>query len=665
MGNNNKPYLKYIKPVKSKEDYIKRRNRYKLISNGTRLSAMIFIGLYLLISVAGLLYGVNKFKGYLSDVPEVDDNVFDKVKTTLIVDSSGKTLMELGMNRVDELPMDEMSNRVKESLISVEDKRFYSHHGFDLIRLGKAVETSLRGNFGAEGGSTITQQLAKLSYLDQYEDTLERKSQELYLAWKLEEKYTKDEILKNYINKVYMGNGVYGMRTASLYYYGKELNELKPYELAIIVGTPNSPENYNPYGNEESVKYRRDTVLTIFKNNGLIDSKKYEEYLELPVNTGVIPPEENIKREFENLNKAPNYLATPLNSVIREAKELLPDLYTGGYVIKTSISESNQKYAHELVTTNKRVSYPDKDMLVSFIVLNNKTGKVEMMDGGSRNKTMDVNGYNYVTDLQRQSGSSIKPILDFAPYFEIKKGNPTDLVEDSPISYSDGTPINNYYRDYKGNITVQRALEESRNTTAYRLMLRTGIKESYDFANKLGMGFKDDERRESGALGSISNANPYKMARAFSVFASDGVYRTFPLIDEIEDSNGVVVHTTNRKGKTVMSKKGARNMTTILRGVITSDYGTAPELKLKNRYVAGKTGTTNYSDEEATMYNVSDRGAPDIWFVGYDSKYTVAVWVGYDTRKDHIKLKDQDKAKEVARDIWLNFVKENNTFKNK
>lgn len=655
-----------MKPVKTKKQYYKRRERYKLISGGSRFLVRAFITLYVIMLVCGGLYGVYVFQGMVEDAPELGDDILSNAETSLIVDVEGNTLMELGVSKVENLPKNEMSEDIKDAVTGVEDKRFYEHHGFDIIRLGKAVETTLRGNFGAEGGSTLTQQLVKISYLDQYEDSLSRKAQELYLAWKMEEEYSKDEILNMYINKVYMGNGIYGMRTASYYYYGKDIHDLEPYELAVIVGTPNRPEDYNPYGHEESAKNRRDTVLYIFNQDGKISDEQFAEYVELPISTNLITKEENQNREFENLNQVEGYLATPVNDAIKEAETQVEDLYTGGYTIRTTINKDKQKYGYDLVTKDKSnggyISYPDDEIMVSITVLNNETGEVEFMEGGSRNTVMDVHGFNYVTDLQRQPGSSIKPILDFAPYIE-SGGSPKDMVLDAPVSYTEGGEIFNYFMDYKGNMTVQRALEESRNTPAYRLMMQVGVDYAYDFANKLGMGYTPEERLESGSLGGLSNANPYIMARAFSVFPNSGEYKEYNTVTAIEDSQGQLIYRNQKSGESVMSAEGASKMTTMLRAVITSDYGTAPELKIKERYIAGKTGTTNYSDDEVLMYNVPDRGAPDVWFVGYDKKYTVAVWVGYEDRSGVIVLEDQDLAKEVALDVWKNYIKESNPIK--
>lgn len=184
-----------MKPVKTKKQYYKRRQRYKLITGWNRFLIRAFIVLYVVMLVCGGLYGVYIFKGMVEDAPELGDDILSNAKTSLIVDANGDTLMELGVSKVDILPKNEMTDDIKKSVTSVEDKRFYDHHGFDIIRLGRAVETSLRGDFGAEGGSTLTQQLVKISYLDQYEDSLSRKAQELYLAWEMEEKYSKDEIL--------------------------------------------------------------------------------------------------------------------------------------------------------------------------------------------------------------------------------------------------------------------------------------------------------------------------------------------------------------------------------------------------------------------------------------------------------------------------------------
>lgn len=639
--------------------YAKVRDKYMLISRGSRfiLRGMIFI--YFILLVVGGSLAFYYFDEMIADVPDIDnDALVDNMENSFIYDVDGNVIMELGVSKRDKLEKNEMTDEVRNAVISVEDKRFYEHHGFDIIRLLKAVQVSLTGGFGEQGGSTLTQQLVKLSFLDQYEDTLERKSQELYLSWQMEDRYEKDDILNMYINSVYMGNGIYGMETGSQYYYGKKFAELDYHEKALIVGIPNRPETYNPYADTEAAKQRRDTILYVYLNNGYITEQEYNTSVNTPVLEGVISYEDNLKREYHQLNEVEEHLITPVNKVIGDMEEQVDDLYVGGYHIYTKIDPEKQKYAYELVNTNNLVDYKDDEMIVSVALINNHTGEVEFVEGGSRVIDKEVSGYNYVYDLQRQPGSAIKPILDYAPYIETYGETAKTLVNDAPVSYTSGQEIGNYYGDFRGRITLEDALVESRNTPAYRVFYDTGFLESYEIANKLGMGFTEEQMLESGSLGGVPNANPFNMARAFSVFPNNGKYMSYSLIDYVEKGEEELIRNSN-SSKNAIKESTAKEMNTMLRSVVTKDNGTANELRMKDRYIAGKTGTTNFDEDEHINYNIPDRGAPDSWFVGYDDKYSVAVWIGFDNRSQYIPLENQEIPKEVAKEIWLNYINEN------
>lgn len=653
---------KFVESVDGKK-YARIRDKYMLISRGSRFILRGMVVIFFMMVVVGGGFAFYYFDKLLEGVPDIEsDALVDNMQNSYIYDKSGNIIMELGISKHDKLEMNEMTDEVRESIISIEDKRFYEHHGFDIIRLIKAVQVSVTGGFGEQGGSTLTQQLAKLSFLDQYDDTLERKAQELYLSWQLEDMYEKDEILNMYINTVYMGNGIYGMETGSQYYYGKSFAELEPHEKALIVGIPNSPETYNPYSNVEASKERRDTILYVYRNNGTITESEYETYVNTPLTEGIIAYEDNLDREYHKLNEVEEHLITPVNKVVGDMENEVDDLYTGGYHIYTKIDSEKQQYAYNLVNTNNIINYKDDDMLVSVALINNHTGEVEFVEGGSRTLDKEITGFNYVYDLQRQPGSAIKPILDYAPYIETYDAKASSTVVDSPVSYTSGQEIGNYYGDFGGRMTLERALVESRNTPAYRLFYDTGFIPSYTIANKLGMGFKEDQMLESGSLGGVPNANPFNMARAFSVFPNEGNYMSYNLIEYVERDNVELIRNTNNT-KRALKETTATEMNKMLRSVVTKDNGTANELRMKERYIAGKTGTTNFDMDEHVNFNIPDRGAPDSWFVGYDDKYSIGVWIGFDSRSQYIPLENQEIPKEVAKEIWLNFIKEDSPVK--
>lgn len=631
---NPPPLVITEKEYKRKKKRIK--NKPKLISPFMRALVRLLILVYILGIFLGVGFGTYKFKEYIKDAPKLDSSKLALTEPSLVVDASGNKLMELGMVNRKIINKSEIPQKLKDAIISVEDRRFYKHHGFDPIRIGKAVELSLRGRFGEQGGSTLTQQLVKLTYLDQNEDSIKRKAQELYLSWKMEGEYSKEDILSQYINTVYLGNGVYGMKTGAYYYYGKDIKDLTIPQIATIAGIPNSPDNYNPYSNLKSAKYRRDIVLLSMRDNGVISNEDYKKYISIPVNEGLVP-----KKSQDSLNSGNELYATYLNQIKKEALDAVGNrIYKERLTIKTNLDRQSQKYAYYLVNTNKYYNYYDKSLLVSFVAIENKTGKVIMMNGGSREKIPEINGFNYVTDLKRQPGSSIKPILAYAPAVEYLGWKQTTPIIDEPTTYLDGTPFTNYDRNYLGKINLRLGLVTSRNVPAVKTFRAVGFKKGFDFAEKVGIKFPKDQRFESAVLGSVSNANPYNMGGAFSMFGNNGIYTHPHVITSIEDSKGRELY-REPINKKIMSKSSAKEMDKMLRGVVTDIYGTGQEMKKSKYKIRAKTGTTNFTEEEMRVANMPNRAAPDIWFAGYDDKYTVVTWIGYDNRISYIPLEQQ------------------------
>lgn len=637
--------------VLSERELKKKRKRIQnkplLISPFSRRLLRVLIITYTIVLVLGLGFGVIKFKEYVKDAPKLDKSKLVLTEPSVLLDSSGGKIMDIGYENRKVLKKSEVSDILKGAITSVEDRRFYNHHGFDAIRIGKAVELSLRGRFGEQGGSTLTQQLVKLTYLDQNEDSLKRKAHEVYLSWKMEGEYSKDEILTQYINTVYLGNGVYGMRTGAEYYYGKDISKLSIPQLALIVGIPNSPENYNPYSNLDRAKYRRDVVLLSMRDTGLISSEEYKKYKGVSIKEGLKANKGNYK-----LNEGNDEYATYINEAKREAYKIVGNrLYTDKLEVRTNLDKGMQEYAYKLVHSNSEYMYNNNKLMTSFVAIDNKTGRVLMMEGGNREIKPEINGFNFVTDIKKQPGSSIKPILAYAPALEHLGWLSTTRIVDEPTVYNDGTPFVNYDHNYLGNITLEMGLITSRNVPAVKTMRAVGYKKAYKFAEDVGMGIPEDQRYESSVLGSVSNANPYKMGGAFTTFANKGVYREPHVIVSIKDKEGKELYNEG-KGKRVMRENSALEMDKMLRGVVTSPYGTGGELRKSKYNVRGKTGTTNFSDEEMISKGLPNRSAPDIWFVGYDDKYTVAVWNGYDSRDNYIPLEGQKVAQELSLKIF-------------
>lgn len=608
------------------------------------------------VGVGGGLFGLNLFTQYQKTTPELNLAKLDNPTPSKIYDSSGNLLAEIGEENREEVKIKDVPQDFLNALISTEDSRFYEHHGFDYIRTVKAALVNLKSGFGSQGGSTLTQQLIKLTFLDPNEDSLKRKTHEVTLAWELEDMFSKEEILELYVNKIYMGDGVYGIQTASNHFFGKDLKDLTVPQLALLAGIPNAPTDYNPYDAPELAKQRRDIVLYRMLATENISQKEYDEYVATPVTEGLRPAEEARK---STMNHVPKEYQLYVDQAIKEVKKnLKQDPFRDGLVITIALDKDLQDFANKFTMTNDYINYPNEEMMINFTVIQNDTGRVIASGSGNRQTEIVPDGFNYTTQSMKQAGSTMKPILSYAPALEYLDVTKDSKIVDEPYKYADGTPVYNWDMQYKGSISLSQALASSRNIPALKLLKQVGYDKGYGFANNLGMGFSKDEYVESGPLGSVSNSNPYKMASAYSAFARNGNYVEGHTVIKVTDSFGKLLY-SEPQGKQVMKESTAKQITSMLQEVVDKEYGTIyKQLDKKGNQVAIKTGTTNYSKNEANFgYNL----VPDSWAVGYTKDYTIAVWQGYDERAKGLGYGTESKLAVQAFEIILNQLGVENT----
>lgn len=601
------------------------------------------------VGVGGGLFGLNLFTQYQKTTPELNLAKLDNPTPSKIYDSSGNLLAEIGEENREEVKIKDVPQDFLNALISTEDSRFYEHHGFDYIRTVKAALVNLKSGFGSQGGSTLTQQLIKLTFLDPNEDSLKRKTHEVTLAWELEDMFSKEEILELYVNKIYMGDGVYGIQTASNHFFGKDLKDLTVPQLALLAGIPNAPTDYNPYDAPELAKQRRDIVLYRMLATENISQKEYDEYVATPITEGLRPAEEARK---STMNHVPKEYQLYVDQAIKEVKKnLKQDPFRDGLVITIALDKDLQDFANKFTMTNEYINYPNEEMMINFTVIQNDTGRVIASGSGNRQTEIVPDGFNYTTQSMKQAGSTMKPILSYAPALEYLDVTKDSKIVDEPYKYSDGTPVYNWDMQYKGSISLSQALASSRNIPALKLLKQVGYDKGYGFANSLGMGFSKDEYVESGPLGSVSNSNPYKMASAYSAFARNGNYVEGHTVIKVTDSFGKLLY-SEPQGKQVMKESTAKQITSMLQEVVDKEYGTIyNQLDKKGNQVAIKTGTTNYSKNEANFgYNL----VPDSWAVGYTKDYTIAVWQGYNERTKGLGYGTESKLAVQGFEIILN-----------
>lgn len=622
----------------------------KLIPKWAKNFLYISISCITLLTLILIIFVYSTANKYIENAPNINNDTFDLSTQSKIYDKDGKLITEIGIEKREEIDIKNVPKKFKNAILMTEDKRFYQHRGVDLEGVLSSSTTILTGNFGDRGGSSITQQLIKLSALDQNEKTLSRKAKEAYLSFALERSYSKDEILEMYLNKVYMGNGIYGIGTASKYYYGKPLDELNLNQISILAGIPNSPEYFNPYKKDSKpLEKRRNTVLYSMYKNKKISEKTLNENMNKDVKEGMIPAEKQ-----KGLLSVPTEEIEFINYVIDEMKQKYgKSLYTEGLNIYTNLDRKKQKLVYDYVHGNE-YSYNKKDerLLKSIALLDTKTGKVLGVSGGNKDNEPKLEGFNYATDLNRQAGSVMKPILAYAPALEYMGYGTESKLEDKPTKYKSGQQIYNYDRKYKGDISLKEALATSRNIPAYNLFTEFKMRNAFAFSDKLGFDYaKDNNIVESAILGSVSNASPIKLASAYATFGNKGVYNEGKFIDHVSNKEGITIYEPDYRSDKVMSEQGSYLMFDVLRETIKLE-GSGYEVRDTGVDLGGKTGTSNYTEEEHEQYNIPKRASPDHWFVGVSPKYSLAIWTGNDKRNEYVSLEQQRIPQLMAKQLF-------------
>ncbi|MFN2745630.1 MULTISPECIES: PBP1A family penicillin-binding protein [Bacillus] len=569
----------------------------------------------LIIGVIGLIAGGVTFAVMIADAPSLDESKLKTPYSSIIYDKNGKEIAEIGAEKRTYVSIKDIPDTVKNAFLATEDARFYDHHGIDPIRIGGALVANLEGGFGSEGGSTITQQVVKNSLLS-HEKTVKRKVQEVWLSFQLERKYSKDEILEMYLNRIYFSPQAYGVGKAAEQFYGvKDLNDLTVEQAATLAGMPQSPNNYNPIKHPEQAEKRRNVVLSLMNKHGFISDADYNKAKKVSVKKGLVSSEEYAK-------STSNKYSMFVEQVVEEVEEKA-NVNPGkdGLKIYTTLDTEAQDYVNELMDGDL-IPYTDK-MQASITLLDTKTGEIRAVGGGRNRK---AGNYNYATQGRTQPGSTIKPILDYGPVIENKKWSTYEQIKDEEYTYSTGTPIHNYDNRHKGWMSMRAALADSRNIPALKAFQAAGKENIVKFASNLGLSIDSDELVESYAIGGFKDGvSSMEMAGAYSAFGNNGYYNAPHTVTAVEFSDGTKLDLTP-ESKAAMSDYTAYMMTDMLKTAVQTGTGTAAQVP--GVTVAGKTGTTNFPEDIVNKYGLNPNGAKDSWFVGYTPQYTAAVWTG-------------------------------------
>ncbi|MFS0863362.1 PBP1A family penicillin-binding protein [Fredinandcohnia sp. 179-A 10B2 NHS] len=589
------------------------------------------------LGIIGIVTGVTTFFVLASGTPPLDDSLLKDPLSSKVYDINGEQIFEFGAEKRTYVPLDEIPEDLKNAVLAVEDARFYEHHGLDIIRLGGAVIANITNGYGSEGASTISQQVIKNSFFTEGEKKLKRKVQELWLAFQLERKYSKDEILEMYLNKIYYGVGnTYGVAQASELYFGKPLDQLELHEAAFIAGSGQNPGIHNPFKNPERAQNRRNVVLTLMARHEFITEDAAKAAKEIPLSSSIVESTEE---------------SLPIDSFLDQIKNELKeygeiDVYNSGVKIYTTFDPDAQAHVDSLLANeNPDIQFPNDEFQAGIAVVDTKTGEIRAL-GGGRNQSANSR-INFAVDPLNQPGSTIKPIIDYGPAVEQFKWSTYHQIKDEPYTYTGGKAINNYDRKFMGQISIRTALAHSRNIPALKTFQEVGPSKARDFAVSLGIPL-EEQINEAYSIGGIEGGiSPLQMAGAYAAFGNKGNYIKPHAVKKIVFPDDTEVNLAPEP-EPVMSEATAFLITDMLKSVL--DFGSARGYDVSGLQIAGKTGTTNYDPAVAKENNITS-GVPDVWFSGYTPNYTVAIWTGYKDNNTPIQGGEQNMAKKLFRDI--------------
>ena len=568
--------------------------------------------------------------GFLTASINTKPNLADDIRppaSSQIYDTNGNLIANVHATenrvlvKINKIPKD-----LQNAFVAVEDARFYDHYGVDPRGILRAVWANFTDGSVSEGGSTITQQLAKNAYLTQ-ERTLKRKVQEMFLALQLERQYTKQEILELYLNQIYFGQGAYGVQAAAQTYFGKNVEDLNLSECAMLAGIPKSPNYYSPLNNLAAATERKDTVLDQMEKYGYINASKANQ---------------TKKEALQLVKKKQKSDTTPAAYFIDYVTQKLIDKYGADAVYKDGLKiyttlDMDMQHAAEAAMQQLPTYHTDANGLQqpqgALVAIEPQTGHIKAMVGGR-----GTDQFNRATMAERQPGSAFKPFV-FVAGLE-NKMTPSTIIDDSPITIGDWSP-QNYERSFSGKVNLRTVAEQSMNVPTVKIAQKVGIDRAIYYAQEMGIstlvldGPQNDKNLATALGGLTKGVTPLELASAYGTFANRGIHTPPVAIIKILDRNGKIIEQSERKERSVVSEKSAYLLTDMLKGVIARGTGARANI---GRPAAGKTGTT--SDYK------------DAWFVGYTPDLVAAVWIGND---DNTVMNGMTGGREPA-SVWKAFM---------
>ncbi|HNW34366.1 MAG TPA: penicillin-binding protein 1A [Candidatus Ozemobacteraceae bacterium] len=560
-----------------------------------------------IIVVTGAVIGI--VKGFSEQIPIVSDRSYRPNLTTQLFDCKGRPLASLHAeeNRTRILAANEIPVKMRQAVVAIEDERFYQHYGIDMLGITRAMIKNVQAGRVVQGASTLTQQLVKNAFLTS-EKTLKRKLIEAMMAFQLERKYSKEEILTLYLNEIYFGHGAYGLDAAARIYFSKDPKDLTLIECATLAGIPKSPVAFSPFKYPENNRQRRELVLSKMVELGFISPADYEEAKKQPV---------VLSKEKTEVMLAPYFVTYVRDQLLEKYGANL--VYNGGLKVYTTVDIDYQRYADEAMANadimKSRPIEKDPDMNGALVCLDVRSGHIKAMYGG---RSFERSQFNRVSQALRQPGSSFKP---FVYGCALENGAlPGDMIVDEPISYTNPWTHKvwaprNYDLKFHGAVTMIKAITNSFNVPAVRVLDKLTAAKVIRFTRKLGIT-SPMEPNLSLALGS-GQFTPLEMASAYSVFANQGIYTPPVAITKVEDRDGNVLEEALPHSREVMKAVHAAMLVDMMRSVV--EKGTGKRAMIKGYAIAGKTGTTN--------------DCIDAWFNGFTPELVTVLQFGYDRPK--------------------------------
>jgi len=575
------------------------------------------------------------------------------IPSSIVLDSNNQIIKTLSKEEKEEIEYSDLPDVFINALISAEDSKFFIHDGIDPARVISSTINNLKEQQIVQGASTLTQQLVKNLYLTN-EKSLERKIKEALIAYDIEQKMTKEEILTTYVNRIYFDNTTIGVNNASYKFFDKPINQVTLPEAALLAGIVNAPSLYNPIKNPEAANNRKNTVLQLMYHHGYINQEQLLAAKNIHVS--------NLLVNSNKIEITYDYQAY-LDVVYSQVKELTGlDPFITPMKISTYMNSPLQK----LIDTIQKgedsiIKFNDENQQIAGAIIENNTGHVIGIIGGRNYHGQRI--FNRAYNMRKQPASTIKPILSYALAIEHLDYSSQEALLDIQYSYpNSNTIVNNADHINMGQITIEEALGYSRNTTALitleKVIEEIGLKNVTSYLEKLNL--LDAEFNYAYGLGAFqTGVSPFNMAASYSMLASSGVYNeplTISKIELLDDSKKI--YTFEKKGTQIISSETSFIISNVLENVVNNNYWGIGEVSIPNVSIAAKTGTSSFDSNTIKKYNLPSNASKDIWLNGYSPSYTISIWTGFDqdNETNYFNASGDSRTK-IAKQLFLRIMK--------